>query len=152
MTYLFGKSSSHGLAIALFSLVVGLTALPVRGQQGLYNPIPLKSDAEVSDRLTTQDIPTGEGGFAKDYLVDLEQGDQVAIDLMSEEFDSVILLIGEDGTTIAENDDGPDGSTNSLLFSRITETGKYIIRVRAFGERGSGNFRLKVTRLRPVTR
>ncbi|MEA5536495.1 PPC domain-containing protein [Crocosphaera sp. XPORK-15E] len=152
MSYLFGKSSFRGLAIALFSLVLGFTALPVRGQQRLYNPIPLKSDAEVSDRLTVQDIPTGEGGFAKDYLVDLEQGDQVAIDLMSEEFDSVILLIGEDGTTIAENDDGPDGSTNSLLFSRITETGKYIIRVRAFGETGGGNFRLKVTRLRPVTR
>ena len=152
MTYLFGKSTSRLLAIALFSLTLGLTTLPVRGQQRLYNPIPVKCDSEVSDRLTDQDIPTGEWGFAKDYRVDLDQGDQVAIDLMSEEFDSVVLLIAEDGTTIAENDDGPDGSTNSLLFSRITESGKYIIRVRAFGETGGGNFRLKVTRLRPVNR
>ncbi|MDJ0730867.1 MAG: PPC domain-containing protein [Crocosphaera sp.] len=152
MTYLCGKIFSRSLMIALFSLMLGLTAFPVRGQQGIYNPIPIKSDGEVSDRLSDQDIPTGEGGFAKDYWVQLQKGDQVAIDLTSDEFDSVVLLLGADGATIAENDDGPDGSTNSLLFSRITETGRYIIRVSAFGETGGGNFRLKVTRLRPVNR
>ncbi len=152
MTYLCGKLSSRTLAIALFSLVLGLTPFPVRGQQRIYNPIPIKSDSEISDRLSDQDIPTGEGGFAKDYWVQLEKGDQVAIDLTSDEFDSVVILLGADGATIAENDDGPDGSTNSLLFSRITDSGRYIIRVGAFGETGGGNFRLKVTRLRPVNR
>ena len=53
----------------------------------------------------------------------------------------------EDGTTIAENDDSPDGTTNSLLFTRITEDGKYIIRVRSFALSGSGNFNLRVTKL-----
>ncbi|MDJ0597368.1 MAG: PPC domain-containing protein [Crocosphaera sp.] len=152
MTYLCDKVSSRPLMIALFSLMLSLTAFPVRGQQGIYNPIPIKSNGEIADRLSDQDIPTGEGGFAKDYWVELQKGDQVAIDLTSDEFDSVILLLGADGATIAENDDGPDGSTNSLLFSRITETGRYIIRVRAFGETGGGNFRLNVTRLRPVNR
>ena len=112
--------------------------------------LQLEYHSEMYDRLSDQDIPTGEGGFAKDYWVKLDKGDQVAVDLMSDEFDSVVLLLGSDGTTIAENDDGPDGSTNSLLFSRITESGRYIIRVHAFGETGGGNFRLKVTRLRPV--
>ena len=102
------------------------------------------------DTLSERDIPTGEGGFARDYLVQLEAGDQVAIDLMSEEFDSILLLLAADGSTIAENDDGPDGSTNSLLFARITENGKYIVRVRAFGETGGGKFSLKLNRLRPV--
>ncbi len=152
MTYLCGKVSYRSLMIALFSLMVGLTAVPVRGQQAIYNPIPIKSNGAIADRLSDKDIPTGEGGFAKDYEIDLEKGDQVAIDLTSDEFDSVVLLLGADGATIAENDDGPDGSTNSLLFSRITETGRYIIRVRAFGETGGGNFNLKVTRLRPVDR
>ncbi len=54
------------------------------------------------------------------------------------------------GTTVAENDDGPDGSTNSLLFTRITKAGTYIVRVQAFGETTGGNFKLKVTRLKPV--
>ena len=150
MTYFCGKISPRALTITILSLVLGLSSLPVKAQQRIYNPMPIKSDTQIADRLSDQDIPTGEGGFAKDYWLELEKGDQVAIDLTSNEFDSVVLLLGADGATLAENDDGPDGSTNSLLFSRITESGRYIIRVRAFGETGGGNFRLKVTRLRPV--
>jgi hypothetical protein len=135
----------------MISFLVGLTALPVKAQQKLlYNPVPIPATQEIADTLSDKDIPTGEGGFARDYEVDLEEGDQVAIDLSSEDFDSILLLLSADGSTVAENDDGPDGSTNSLLFARITETGKYIIRVRAFGETGSGKFKLKVTRLRPI--
>lgn len=118
--------------------------------QTLYNPIPLSSQQEVTDSLTQDDIPTGEGGFSRDYSVQLEAGDQVAVDLISDEFDTIVTLIAEDGSTVGQNDDGPDGTTNSLLFARITESGSYIVRVSAFGETGGGEFRIKVTRLRPV--
>lgn len=137
------------LILWLVVSLLGIKALPAKAQQS-YNPIPLPSGNEVSDTLSDRDIPTGEGGFSRDYSVELEAGDQVAIDLISDDFDSIVMLLAGDGSTIAENDDGPDGSTNSLLFSRITESGKYVIRVRAFGETGSGNFTLKVTRLRPI--
>ena len=124
--------------------------LPVQAESKLYNPIALPSNNEVSDTLSDKDIPTGEGGFARDYHVQLKNGDQVAIDLLSDDFDPLVILLSDDGSTVAENDDGPDGTTNSLLFARITEEGKYIVRVRAFGETGGGNFTLKVTRLRPI--
>lgn len=130
-------------------LTIWYKPLPVWAQK-LYSPLALPNNNQVSDTLTDQDIPTGEGGFARDYYVQLEENDQVAIDLISDDFDSIVILMAGDGSTIAENDDGPDGSTNSLLFARITESGKYIIRVRAFGETGSGKYTLKVTRLRPV--
>lgn len=128
--------------------IVAFEALPLRAQP-LYNP-PSLSGNEIDDILSDQDIPTGEGGFARDYRVSLENGDQVAIDLISDEFDTIVTLIFSDGATVAENDDGPDGSTNSLLFARISETGEYIVRVRAFGETRGGDFTLKVTRLRPI--
>lgn len=131
-------------------LTCGFSTLAVKAQEQMYRPIPLPSNNEVRDTLTEQDIPTGEGGFSRDYTVTLKEGDQVAIDLLSDEFDTIVKLIAADGSTVAENDDGPDGGTNSLLFSRITETGKYIVRVSAFGETGGGAFNLKVTRLRPV--
>ncbi len=121
-----------------------------KAQLKVYNPIHLPSNQQISDRLTQEDIPTGEGGFAKDYYVWLRDGDQVAIDLTSEDFDAVVKIIAEDGSTLAENDDGPDGSTNSLLFARITESGKYIIRVLSFGETGGGDFSIKVTRLKAI--
>lgn len=128
---------------------IAMTAVNVNAQV-IYNPIELRGKYEITDTLTEKDIPTGQGGFARDYRVRLTDTDQITIDLISENFDAMVSLIGPDGTTVAENDDGPDGTTNSLLFARIKSTGDYIVRVRAFGEGGLGQFSLKVTRLRPI--
>jgi len=136
-----------GLAIAV-SGAAG--AVPSRAQE-MYQPIPLPpGNPEIEDTLTTADIPTGEGGFARDYRLDLEADERISIEVTSEEFDTVVLLIADDGTTVARNDDGPDGTTNSLLFARIVEGGRYVVRVRAFGDTGGGEFALKLTRLQPV--
>lgn len=132
--------------------ILGFQSLPAQAESKIYDPPSITSEKEISDTLTENDIPTGEGGFARDYYVQLEKGDQVAIDLTSDNFDSMVMLIASDGATVAENDDGPDGSTNSLLFSRITEAGKYIVRVRAFGETSGGKFTLKLTRLKPSSK
>ncbi len=141
--------------ILLFGFTLGtieLQKLPVKAESKIYSPVSIISGTAISDILTEEDIPTGEGGFARDYYVELEAGDQIAIDLTSENFDTMVMLIASDGTTVGENDDGPDGTTNSLLFSRITETGKYIVRVRAFGETSGGKFTLKLTRLKPTSK
>jgi len=140
-------SSFTALLISIFSLIFSSQS---SAENALYNPIPLNLNTDISDHLTDQDIPTGEGGFARDYVVELKKGDQVAIDLNSNEFDTVIVLISTDGSTVGSNDDGPDGGTNSLLFARIAETGQYIVRVRTFGIAGGGKFALKVSRLRPA--
>lgn len=129
--------------------IVGLPTLPTSAQSKIYDPPSITSEEVISDTLTENDIPTGEGGFARDYFVELEKGDQVAIDLSSDNFDSMVMLIAADGSKVAENDDGPDGTTNSLLFSRITEGGKYIVRVLAFGDTSGGKFTLKLTKLKP---
>ena len=131
---------------------LGLQSLPAQAESKMYNPPAITSETEVSDTLTVDDIPTGDGGFARDYLVELEKGDQVTIDLNSDNFDAMVMLIAGDGDKVGENDDGPDGSTNSLLFSRITERGKYIVRVRAYGDTSGGKYTLKLTRLKPTSK
>ena len=143
----------HWLALILAGISVNTIAiLPTQANSKIYNPEQISSEKEIADILTDKDIPTGEGGFARDYLIKLQKGDQVAIDLISDEFDTMLTLIAEDGSTVAENDDGPDGSTNSLLFSRINENGSYIVRVRAFGETSGGKFNLKLTRLKSANK
>ncbi|MBH8552162.1 PPC domain-containing protein [Nostocaceae cyanobacterium CENA357] len=132
-------------------LAIGISTKAAFAQNKLYSPIPLTTNsAELADMLSDKDIPTGQGGFARDYTVKLEKGDNLAVDLTSENFDSIITLLAPNGSTLAENDDGPDGTSNSLLFTRIVETGTYIIRVRSFGETGVGAFKLKVTKLQPI--
>lgn len=118
-------------------------------QNKIYAPIPIAPGKQINDKLSSKDIPTGQSGFARDYVLELQAGSQLAIDLTSDNFDTIVTLMAADGSTIAENDDGPDGSTNSLLFTRISKTGTYYVRVRAFGELAGGNFKLKVTLLKP---
>ena len=121
---------------------------PSVSKGNIYAPIRLQSGSSVEDTLTTKDIPMGQGSFARDYVVTLKANDQVAIDLFSDSFDTVVTLMSENGTTLGENDDGPDGGTNSLLFMRITEDGEYVVRVRGFGQAKGGPFKLKLTRLK----
>ena len=137
------------LAIAVPAFLCATALGTGKAAAELYNP-PTLSGQEVNDTLSTSDIPTGLGGFAKDYVVDLEAGDQITVDAVSEEFDTLVMLMDANGITVSENDDGPDGSTNSLLFARISEAGKYTIRVRSYAGEGSGPFSIKVARLRPV--
>lgn len=138
------------LVTSLTLLAVGSNATTVSAQTAIYKPIPMPSGKTITDKLSDKDIPTGQGGFARDYKLQLQEGAQLSIDLTSENFDTIVSLLGGDGSTVAENDDGPDGSTNSLLFTRITKSGTYFIRVRAFGELAGGNFKLKVTLLKPL--
>lgn len=116
----------------------------------MYNPIPMPPSDEVTDVLSDQDIPTGFGGYARDYTLTLEDGDYIVIDLISDEFDTIITMLAPDGSTFGENDDGPDGTTNSMLFVRITQSGEYTLRVTPYAGQGEGEFNMKVTRLRPI--
>lgn len=134
------------------AIAMGMSVVVAQCSQcKLYNPIALPASNQIEDNLSEKDIPTGQGGFARDYAIEFKEGESVAIDLTSDSFDAILTLLAEDGSTVAENDDGPDGSNNALLFTRIAKTGRYIVRVRAFGETGVGNFSLKVTRLQPVS-
>lgn len=151
MTNAFARWWYFALLFPTTLVAFSFSSQSARAQNSMvYNPISLPASNEISDNLSEKDIPMGEGGFARDYLVKLNANDQVAIDLTSDNFDTIVTLMAADGSTVGQNDDGPDGSTNSLLFARIKESGQYTIRVRAFGETGSGAFNLKVNRLRPI--
>ncbi|WP_263970623.1 hypothetical protein [Leptolyngbya sp. KIOST-1] len=125
--------------------VNGLTKPVVAGLAQWLKQLP-----EVVALKNAPLVPTGVGGFARDYTVYFEAGDQVAIDVTSDDFDTLVILMNKDGVIIGENDDGPDGTTNSLLFARIKESGTYTVRVQAYAGQGTGNFFLKVARLREV--
>lgn len=139
--------------VGLAAVLTLFSANPGYGQSNqnsFYNPIIISPNATINDRLTVEDMPTGEGGFARDYRISLRAGDQVSIDLRSDEFDTMVMLIGDDGTTIVANDDSTEGGTNSLAFARITESGDYVVRVKTYAATGGGAFSLEVTKLQPA--
>jgi hypothetical protein len=113
----------------------------------IYKPLSLSLNTDVPGTLSDRDIPLGDGGFARDYTIQLTAGDQVAIDLISDNFDPVVALLTKEGKTVGKNDDGPDGTSNSLLFARVKKTGSYLVRVQGFSDTSGGNFTLRVSRL-----
>ncbi|TAF49975.1 MAG: peptidase [Oscillatoriales cyanobacterium] len=147
MNNLFGRVSRTIAATAAIACV-GFTS-SARADE-LYNPQTFPSSGSINGVLSEAGIPTGMGGYAYDYVVNLNEGDRIEIEAFSDSFDTIVTLIGPDGSTIAENDDGPDGSTNSLMYTRLTASGRYIIRVRAFGTAGEGPFTVDLVRLRPI--
>jgi hypothetical protein len=148
LTKLLFSRTLSALAIApLTLLALSLSAVVATAQVQLYKPIPLSVGNPVKDTLSDKDIPTGKKGFAKDYTVRLAAGEKVTINASSDNFDTFVSLIAADGSVVEENDDGPDGSTNSVIVVKITRTEDYIIRVRASGgSKTLGSFTLKVTR------
>ena len=136
----FGARAEFGLLVSATLLVAGLRAEVVMAQTREYNPIPLQAGKQISDTLSKQDIPLGQGEFARDYVVNLKAGDRVEIGLTSASFDTIISLLAADGSTVGENDDGPSGTTDSLLRVRITKSGDYTVRIHAFGRQAEGRF------------
>ncbi len=136
--------------ISILALIQSITcnSILAKPPSQIYLPISLPPNGEVNDTLSNKDIPTGEGAFARDYAIRLVAGEQLAIDLTSEVFDTVVILLNAEGKTIAKNDDGIDGTSNSLLFIRIKVSGNYVIRVQGFGDTSGGDFKLKVSKLR----
>jgi hypothetical protein len=147
MNNLFGRVS-HTIAATAVIACVGFTS-SARADE-LYNPQTFPSSGSINGVLSEAGIPTGMGGYAYDYVINLNEGDRIEIEAFSDSFDTILTLIGPDGSTIAENDDGLDGSTNSLMYTRLTESGRYTIRVRAFGAAGEGPFTVNLVRLRPI--
>ncbi|TVQ51035.1 MAG: peptidase [Spirulina sp. DLM2.Bin59] len=143
-----------GLAFVGFSTFAATAAplcatddTPMSQQKQQCQRPMLTAGESRTDTLTNRDIPTGDGGFFRDYEIVAQKDDNLLIDLRSNEFDTVVSLLRPDGTLMGENDDRPGGGTDSLLFMPIEEGGTYIIRVRAFGETGGGRFTLRVSRL-----
>jgi hypothetical protein len=131
------------------SILMSAHMVVAQNRPNTYKPIPLEG-SEVTDVLTDKDIPTGQKGFARDYVIQAEKDERLEISLNSEAFDTVVTLLGKDGDVIAENDDGASDSTNSLLFTKIRKSGTYVVRVQSFGGSSGGKFTLRVTKLRPV--
>ncbi|MGF1458705.1 MAG: tetratricopeptide repeat protein [Leptolyngbyaceae cyanobacterium] len=82
----------------------------------------------------------------EEYTVTMEAGDVVAITMTSEDFDTVLTLLGPSGEEVAFNDDF-GGTLNSQIVYTAAESGEYTIISKSFDGEG-GDFNIQV---RPAT-
>ncbi|MBS0016569.1 MAG: trypsin-like peptidase domain-containing protein [Arthrospira sp. SH-MAG29] len=105
--------------------------LPVNGQEvrGV-----LAEDANV--------LPV-DNSFYNLYTFEGEAGQQVIIDMMSDDFDSYLILLDIDGNELAQDDDG-GGNTNARIQVTLPDTGTYTLLANSYQAGETGNYRLRL--------
>ena len=110
---------------------------------------------EAGAELTANGRWTGEdcdsrfrtGSDAHSYRFDLGEGGRIRINLGSAEGDSFLYLLAEDGTRLADNDDG--GAGLDARIERDLTPGTYTVEATTVGgrNRGAADFSLSISRV-----
>lgn len=101
-------------------------------------------DAVYSGALTDDDprVPDDDSPY-DEYPIEVAAGWTVVADMRSEDFDTYLWLIGPDGSSLVQDDDGGEG-TNSYFQYRVTASGRYIVRANSYDGSGRGAYTLHV--------
>lgn len=106
---------------------------------GLVTAVFAQEEIEVGD--TVEDEADGD---VVEYEIELSEGDVIIIDLQSDDFDTIVRVLDEDGDELDMDDDGGDEGFNSLLEFEAEDDGTYTIVVDAFGGEPEGDYTLSV--------
>jgi hypothetical protein len=139
-----------GGAIALSTMPISVAMAIAQTRKLPYQPPMVTVGADINDILTDKDIPTGQKGFARDYLITAVKDQRLEIAVNGAGFDTVLSLLDSKGEVIVENDDIASDDTNSQIFFRVRQNGTYTIRVSSFGGSSGGKFTLMVNKLQVV--
>ena len=129
-------------AAAVRTLAVGfglaaVLAVPARAQQ----QIPIGTS--VTGQLLLSDPVMADQTHYKLFTFMGTAGQTVQIDLMSADFDAYLYLKGNDGQTIAHDDDG-GGGHNARIVQTLPYTGMYQIYANTLSRGESGSFTLQL--------
>lgn len=140
------------LALVSVSLVLasGALAVPAAAQWGADGPsvlslLPsqgtLEIGAEIGGRFTEDDY-LAEGRRVRAYTLEGSQGAPVTIDLISDDFDAYLNLLGPDGAEVGTDDDS-GGACHARISTFLPEDGRYTIVASSLSE-STGAFTLRV--------
>jgi hypothetical protein len=139
-----------GVGVIFLCLTSHVSVSLAQVNNTVYKPTAIASGVDVNDILTDKDIPTGQKGFARDYIINVQKDERLEISVTSGNFDTVLSLLDNKGEVVAENDDAVGDNTNSLIFFKIRQSGNYIVRVSSFGGSSGGKFTLRVNKLQII--
>lgn len=111
-------------------------------QQSNRDTVELVQGETVVGLLQTEDASREAGQFQDFYSFMGSAGQNIRIDLSSNEFDTYLQVVAPNGTAV-ENDDF-EGSTNrSIVELQLPETGRYSIIATSYRENEIGSYQLR---------
>ncbi len=145
------------LAVATWLLII-VTAHPYTPAAGAINPAsqaiaqntPQPDNPEGTTLLEAEGSLDGDedtfedGSLYEIHSFEGEAGQTLTIRMVSDEFDTYLILIDAAEDTIGWNDDTTPSDTNSTLIVSLPETGTYWILATAFDNTQRGNYRLTI--------
>ena len=108
---------------------------------------PIEIGGSIEGALTEDDAKGVAGATADAYRFSGREGQRIRVEMSSDEFDTYLELFDGDQVSLAQDDDGAEG-TNSRLTFTLPRTGTYLIEARAFTE-ATGAYSLSVTEVEP---
>lgn len=125
------------LGLTTLSLAVALAFA------GCSEPEPI--DQTVNGELTDSDPRVDQDDSPYDeYTFEAGEGWTITGDLQSQAFDTYVWLIGPEGNSLVQDDDGGEG-TNSRFSHTTTAAGTYTIRANSYDGAGRGAYTLHYT-------
>ena len=109
--------------------------MPSSGQR-----IALESTT-VRDRLNSSSETLNNNRYYNRHTFEGKAGEQITIELTSDQFDPYLILIDPDGNRIAKDDDSGEGK-NARITVTLPTTGTYVILANSYNKRETGNYTL----------
>ncbi|NEQ97795.1 MAG: tetratricopeptide repeat protein, partial [Cyanothece sp. SIO2G6] len=96
----------------------------------------------ITGQLDGNSNTLNDGSYFNVHTFEGQAGEFINIEMVSEEFDTYLLLRGPDGQTIAQDDDGGNGDTNSRIVMTLPTTGIYQILSNTYSAGTAGQYTL----------
>lgn len=119
------------------------------GGEGAADLPELRAGRAVRGELARGDGTMGDGSYFDDYHYNARRGERIVIRLSSDDFDTVLGVIGLDAAGEVRDpvmDDDGGGGTNSRVEYRAERDGPLIVRVNSLSAGETGGYTLVVER------
>ncbi len=104
----------------------------------------LRVGAEVTAALTIQDAEWVDGTFIQVWVLALQEGERVTVDLLSDDFDAFLIIGGPGFTEVLVDDDGA-GACDARIQLVAEQSGSFRVAANTVRQGGVGSYRIRVT-------
>lgn len=122
-----------------------LTTASVAGNRGGREPAAIALNDMVSGQLNPDSDMLPDGSFFDAYVFEGRRGQQIAVEMMSRDLDSYLILLSKDNDGLYLEDDDSAGELNARLVATLPEDGEYIIIANSFGRGEQGRYELRLS-------
>lgn len=120
------------------------TSASAAGDRRDLSPQRISFEDTVTGQLNRNSNVLPDGSFFNAYVFEGRRGQQVAVEMFSQDLDSYLILLSRDGDALYLEDDDSAGNFNARLETTLPVDGFYIIIANSFAEGQAGRYNLSL--------